>query len=155
MIELERLLSVVCVLYTSTLSNWTIVKTWSTMFWPWSKHGQGTCFDHVSNINVKWPPLSEHGQMTMVWPCSKHVFWPWSKHVLTMFWPWSRIDYGRPRFDHGGHLTLMVRTWSTMVRSSIDYGLTMFQTWSEHGQNMVRTWSEHGQNVVRTWSKHG
>ena len=61
--------------------------------------------------------------LTMVETCS-------SDHVLTMV----RIDYGQPWFDCGGHLTLMFKTWSNMVRYAIgfefDHGLTIFGPWS-------------------------
>ena len=132
------------------LPNWIIVKKWSTMFRPWLKHGQGTwsTMFQTSTLN------GHHCQNMVETRSSAYVltmFWPWSKHaLLTMFWPWSeltmvnhgqnwlwstmvRIDYGQPWFDRGGHLTLMFKTWSNMVRYAIgfefDHGPTMFVPW--------------------------
>ena len=115
-----------------------------------SKHGR-PCSDHGWNMvkervltMFQTSTLNGHHCLNMVETRSSDhgrnmFFWSRSDHVLTMV----RIDYGQPWFDRGGHLTLMFKTWSNMVRYAIGFefyhGLTMFGPWStwpcfDHGR---------------------
>ena len=108
--------------------------------------------DNVSNINVKWPPLSEHGRNMFLWPCSDHgrnmFFWPcsdqgrpWSE--LTMVnhprgtgdnVPWSK--HSRPCLDMVD--TLFWPCYFDLVLTVLwpCSELTVFYVW-----NMVNSWS--------------